>query len=392
MNSDSAIPLDNLLKNLTAAADTPFESTTPMPAAVYHSEAFHQLEHEKVFSNARICVGREDEISKLGDYLAHEISKVSVIVIRQQDNSIKGFVNACAHRFACLLKTEKGSAKKITCPYHAWTYNPAGELIRSPYMEMKSGFDQGKIKLKELPVECWQGFIFVSLNTPDEESLEKVLAPLTDNIVGRYQMPVYQTVLRETMTWNANWKNLVENYTESYHVPMAHGKTFAQHDKSLADYVCGEDNLHYGYHRAAKTSDEGPGSAHPANQRLEGEWRRMMIDFCIFPGMLVTLMPDYLWYVSVQPDGINRFKATWGVAIPPEVLSEIPEEKHAQWVADFKTYIDIANDEDKLIVEALHKGTSSSILPRGQYHPLERNLWQFNRYLASKCHQPSAAE
>ncbi|MFT5116371.1 MAG: choline monooxygenase [Parasphingorhabdus sp.] len=129
-------------------------------------------------------------------------------------------------------------------------------------------------------------------------------------------MPVYQTILRETMTWDANWKNLVENYTESYHVSMAHGKTFAQHDKSLEGYICGEDNLHYGYHRAAKTSDEGPGSAHPANQRLDGEWRRMMIDFCIFPGMLVTLMPDYLWYASVQPAGVDRFKATWGVPYP----------------------------------------------------------------------------
>ncbi|MFT5116370.1 MAG: choline monooxygenase [Parasphingorhabdus sp.] len=185
MDLNSTMPLANLLEKLKATAHTPFECTTHMPAAVYHSEAFHQLEQERVFSNSRICIGREDEISNPSDYLTHEIAKVSVVVIRQQDNTIKGFVNACTHRLACLLKAEKGSAKKITCPYHSSTYNPAGELIRSPYMEMKPGFDQREVKLKELPVECWQGFIFVSLDKPDEDSLEKVLAPLTNNIVGR---------------------------------------------------------------------------------------------------------------------------------------------------------------------------------------------------------------
>jgi phenylpropionate dioxygenase-like ring-hydroxylating dioxygenase large terminal subunit len=57
-----------------------------------------------------------------------------------------------------------------------------------------------------------------------------MLAPLREQVVGRYSMACYQTVLRESMVWQANWKNLIENFTESYHVPVAHGKTFAQHN------------------------------------------------------------------------------------------------------------------------------------------------------------------
>ena len=107
-----------------------------------------------------------------------------------------------------------------------------------------------------------------------------------------------------------------------------------------------------------------------------------MVDFCVFPNHLITLMPDYFWYISVQPRTIDKFKATWGFAIPPEVLADIPEENFDKWKKDMLDYMNIANDEDKIVVEGLHRGTSSSNLPKGTFHPIERNLWQFIRYLA----------
>jgi hypothetical protein len=111
----------------------------------------------------------------------------------------------------------------------------------------------------------------------------------------------------------------------------------------------------------------------------------MMVDFCVFPSHLVTLMPDYLWYISVQPSGTDQMHATWGVAFPPEVLADVPEAEYETWLADFKNYMDIANGEDKPLVEALHRGTASSLLPSGTLHPIERNIWQFTRYLARVC-------
>ena len=111
----------------------------------------------------------------------------------------------------------------------------------------------------------------------------------------------------------------------------------------------------------------------------------MMVDFCVFPNHLVTLMPDYLWYISVQPEGVDRMQATWGVAVPPEVLADIEEKDFPDWLRQFRGYMDVANDEDKPLVEALHRGSASALLPAGTYHPIERNLWQFTRYLAGIC-------
>ena len=380
----SHLTLKQILAQLQHAAHADFEQACPIPAPVNHSQAFldHELRH--VFASDWICIGREDELPEHGDYLTHKIAGVPVMAVRQHDGQIKGFINACAHRFACLLNNKSGSSKRFTCPYHAWTYDCNGELLRAPYMDMKTDFKVSDHKLKAIACDTWEGFVYLSLEkNPDE--IKTRLQPLTDNIVGRYGMPCYKTAFRESMIWHANWKNLIENFTESYHVPMAHRKTFAKHGKPLQDYICGEDSEFYGYHRAPQASETGSGAAHPDNRRLEGEWRRMMIDFCIFPCHLVTLMPDYLWWISVQPDGTDKMNAQWGVAFPPEVLADISEDEYEQWITDFKDYMDVANDEDKLLVEALHAGTRSPILPQGTYHPIERNLWQFNRYLARKC-------
>ena len=378
-------PLDTLLADLRAAGSREFETACPIPPAVNHSLAFLEHEQRAVFQNAWVCVGRHDEIPGAGDFLTHEIGGVPVLVVRQADGAIRAFVNACAHRYACLVDAEKGSAKKFTCRYHAWTYDPAGRLIRAPYMEMKPDFDCAQHRLRDLPCEVWEGFVYVSLNQNPEIGLQQALNPFRERVIGRYDMAAYRSVLREHMAWNANWKNLIENFIESYHVPIAHGKTFAQHEKRLEDYVCGEDSVYYCYHYAAQDAGTGLGAAHPDNQRLEGEWRRTMVDFCVFPCHLVTVMPDYLWYISVQPDGVDRMRATWGLAVPPEVLADVGAEEYDAWLDEFRRYMIVANDEDKILVEALHRGSGSPLLPRGTYHPIERNLWQFTRYLAGIC-------
>ncbi|MEM7427833.1 MAG: SRPBCC family protein [Pseudomonadota bacterium] len=379
------VPAAQVLAKLDAEISRPFDSARPIPPSANHSLEFMSLERERVFSREWICVGRSDEIAATGDYLVHDVAGVPVLVVRQESGEVRAHVNACAHRFACLVPKEKGRAKRFACRYHAWTYDLGGRLVRAPFMDMKDGFDPADHSLRGLHCEVWEGFVYVSLADQAPRPLAETLAPLTQNVVGRFDMARYRTVLRETMVWEANWKNLMENFIESYHVPIAHLKTFAKHDKPLSTYICGEGSDHYCYHRAAQPEDTGPGAAHPDNELLEGEWRRMMVDFSIFPCQLITLMPDFLWWISVQPEGIGQFRAMWGLAFPPEILAEVPEAEYDDWLAAKKAYMDTANDEDKELVEALYRGSASPLLPQGMYHPLEKNLWQFMRYLNRVC-------
>ncbi|MEM7563060.1 MAG: SRPBCC family protein [Pseudomonadota bacterium] len=375
--------LAEIIDSLRDVSELPFESAVPPPPSINRSSDFFNLEKANVFSKEWICVGRQEEWEQPGSYRSTTIADVPVLIVRQKSGELQAFLNVCAHRRARIVPDDSGTAKKFTCPYHAWTYNIAGKLVAAPYMDMKSDFQRCDHSLKPVSLCIWEGFVYVCLSDRSAENFRNDLKPFTDNVVGRFDMSCYRTVITDTMCWKANWKNLIENFTESYHVPIAHQKTFAKHGKPLTDYICGEDSLHYCYHRAPQEASTGLGAAHPDNDRLEGEWRRMMVDFCIFPNHLVTLMPDYVWWISVQPEGHTEFRAEWGVAFPPEVLEEKKQGDFESWLIDFKEYMDIANDEDKLLVEALYQGSVYADPPIGTYHPIERNLWQFNRYLSN---------
>ena len=382
LNTYTNKSLNESLRSLQECSSQSFEESSPIPPSIIHSIHFYNHEQGRIFNQEWICIGRCDEIPLPGDFLTHEIAGTPVLSVRQDSGDIMSFVNACAHRFTCLSKEKSGHAFAFTCPNHAWTYGIDGQLKHAPFMDMKSNFNINKNNLERLHTETWEGFIYVALSKKPKKGIAKSLDALKKNIVGRYDMASYKTVIRESMSWNANWKNLVENFTESYHVPIAHPKTFAGHEKQIKDYECGEDSDHYCYHFAPQELEEGSGAAHPLNINLKGKWRRTMVDFCVFPNHLVTLMPDYLWWVSVMPKSVGGFKATWGVAVPQEILNDIAEEDYERWVKEKIDYMNTANEEDRVLVERLFQGSQSVRVPQGTYHPIEKNLWQFMKYLS----------
>ena len=381
LNTYTNVSLDKSLKILQECSKNSFEKATPIPSVVNHSIEFYNHEQAKIFNKEWICIGRCDEIPSTGDFLTHEIAGTPILAVRQKSGEIMGFVNACAHRFTCIVNEKSGHAFAFTCPNHAWTYGIDGKLNHAPFMDLKSDFNAKNNNLESLHTESWEGFLYITLSKNPSKKVSESLESFRNNIVGQYDMNNYQTVIRETMSWDTNWKNLIENFTESYHVPIAHPKTFAGHKKQIKDYECGEDSDHYCYHFAPQELESGPGAAHPKNTKLKGKWRRTMVDFCVFPNHLVTLMPDYLWWVSVMPQGVDGFKATWGVAVPPEILNNIAKEDYDEWLKKKIHYMNTANEEDKTLVEGLFYGSQSRRLPQGTLHPIEKNLWQFIRYL-----------
>ena len=163
LNSHSNTSLASVLKILLAAAKKPFAQASPMPAAANHSVEFYNHERNAVFMQEWICVGRTDEIPATGDYLTHNIASVPILIVRQASNEIAGFVNACAHRFMCLMPKAVGNVRAFTCRYHAWTYDLDGTLKRAPFMEMKEDFDMNQHRLRSLHTEIWEGFIYVTI-------------------------------------------------------------------------------------------------------------------------------------------------------------------------------------------------------------------------------------
>ena len=367
---------------LAALADNAagrFEDARSLPPPIYHDPAILALETSRIFHREWICLGRTAEIPRPGDYLSRDLVGAPVFVVRQRNESIRAFSNVCLHRAARLLDGE-GHTNRISCPYHSWTYEIDGRLIGAPYMDRTRNFDVRAHRLKELRCEVWEGFIYVSLDA-DAPSPVAHLAPLSD-MVGDYRMADYEPVFAAEDTWDTNWKCLVENYMDAYHIHRVHRESFGKYGTSEDQTHLYDGNDWYSYHYVHEEVGQKSVHAHADNTWTGKNNRSRTWLINIFPSHTLQLQPDMLWYLSILPDGLGRVNIRWAVSIPREILDNATDREAE---IDAKVaLIHQVNGEDQPIVENVFRATQSPHAAQGPLSYLERNVWQFGRYLARK--------
>ena len=216
--------LELIFESLNKVLKTSPENAFTMPLAFYISEDFLQHEKEQLFFKKWICVGREEEIPQAGDYFTTEVAREPIIIIRQADRQIKALSNVCRHRAMPLVEGE-GNTKSLVCSYHAWTYGLNGQLLRAQGLDDHQGNFIKDCKLPEFQCESWHGFIFINLDFQAPSLVEsdeiKQLEPHVRNMHMQDMRLIYSSVQQ----WDTNWKCLVENFMEGYHLSVVHKKT-----------------------------------------------------------------------------------------------------------------------------------------------------------------------
>ena len=376
---------------LVEHAQLSFEQACMLPPAAYTSADVLAEEHRRIFSTEWTCIGRTADLPNKGDYLTADIPSGeatqpgghrSVIAIKDDNEAIAVFDNVCVHRGSPLLQG-CGNESRVTCPYHAWVYRLDGQLIGAPYMSRTidgSGkpFDAADHHLTCLRLEEWEGFLFVTQD-PDATQLGPRLAKLGD-VVGRYRMANYVPVHRQVDVWGTNWKLLYENFMDAYHVFKVHKNSFSKNGDNtpLTTMRAGDD--HCAYHLVGHDADASSGVAHPSNASLEGDWRHTIVLGAAFPTHVMQLQPDWLWYLQLSPLGVDRVRIRWDVSVAPEVLAD--QADPAAYVANLLDLLSLVNSEDRPIVEGVFRGVHRSTMTRGPLSYLERNVYDFDRYIA----------
>ena len=169
--------------------------------------------------------GHANEIPNPGDYFTFQVAGENLFCIRGQDNIIRTFYNVCQHR-AHELVSDRGHARVVVCPYHAWSYELTGQLRTGPNLNSVPGFDRSKICLTGVLTEDYLGFIFVNLDStaaPMEEWYPGVKNELLRYFPQIDQIQPHRWIKIEE---KCNWKVSVENYCECYHCAKNH-PTFA---------------------------------------------------------------------------------------------------------------------------------------------------------------------
>ncbi len=210
--------------------------TGPIDVGPYRDPDYFEREKAAVFARTWLVAGRDSQIPNPGDYFVRDVPTfdLSLIFVRGKDGQIRGFFNACRHRGNHLCVENSGNLRAFTCKFHGWSYNLHGELAGVP--DEESFFDLNKSQLNLIPVstDMWQGFIFFNLESEPDQSLEQHLGEFGEALAG---YPFHEGSARYQFRGEikANWKSMVDSFTEIYHVPFLH-------KCSISDTLAGPEN------------------------------------------------------------------------------------------------------------------------------------------------------
>lgn len=196
----------------------------------YTSAEFAQQEWDHVWTRVWLLLGREDEMPAAGNWQQEEVGRESILMVRQKDQSIKAFYNVCQHRGQRLVSEEKGKVRRFVCPYHSWAWNTDGTLDYAQDAEnFPDGNPCGKLRLAELPCETFAGFVWVNMD-PDCVSLREFLGPVWDDWQV-YGVENWKRYVAKSTVLPVNWKVVMDNFNESYHVNTVHRPAGADVEK-----------------------------------------------------------------------------------------------------------------------------------------------------------------
>ena len=202
------------------------ENARHLPGYVYTSPEIYQREKEMIFMKDWLCVGRMEEVENPGDYMALRIMDEPIIVARDNDGNVGAFANVCKHR-GVEVASGAGNLQEFSCPYHGWLYDLQGKLIGAPYMKEAEGFDPTNCQLERLQFGEWRGWMFVNFD-PNAGPLDKFVAEY-EREFAFLQHDKTRLATKHVVNLDCNWKFVVENLQDFYHVQVLHLDTFGAH-------------------------------------------------------------------------------------------------------------------------------------------------------------------
>ena len=367
----------NLAKLDAMLEEDPVKHLYRVDRAAFTDEQLFELELKYIFEGNWVYLAHESQIANVNDFLTVYIGRQPVVITRNKKGELNALANTCPHRGAMICRHKKGNRANFTCPFHGWTFNNSGKLLKVKDNTPDAGYPpsfnhEGSHDMKKLGAfENYRGFLFGSVN-PDVVPLKEHLGEATkiiDMIVD--QAPDGLEVLRgaSTYTFDGNWKLQAENGADGYHVSSVHWNYAATTSRRSADGKVDTVKAM----NAGKWAQQGGGSysfknghlllwtnwADPENRPLyskRAEWvekfgearadwmLRKSRNLCLYPN--VYLMDQFSSQIRVvRPISVNKSEATI-YCIAPKNESPESRERRLRQYEDFFNATGMATPDD----------------------------------------------
>ncbi|MCU0567120.1 MAG: aromatic ring-hydroxylating dioxygenase subunit alpha [Oculatellaceae cyanobacterium Prado106] len=344
-----------------------------LAGALYTDADLLPLEQQHIFRQTWLYVGQAEDLMRSSTVRAIEVAGTSVLITRDQDSTLRAFHNLCPHR-AALFCREPGAyaLKHLVCPYHAWTYSLAGNLVGVPQEERFSeDFCRSDYGLTPVRLEQWQDFVFLCFSQT-APSLMEYLGRIP-TMLNRHVTAQTRLLLNLHYSVQCNWKVYHDNTLCDYHVAIAHRNTLDPVQGPVDRYEYEFDefvNLLY-----TPTTKEWR-SQNPILAGLDERGREGFFTFGIFPNVHLLGLPNGLVvWLRIDPVTVNHCRLNLEIYGVPELSPPIDELSR-----DFAAL----TQEDIVITEGVQKGYASGMYRPGPANQLEdrivhqqRLIWKY---------------
>jgi phenylpropionate dioxygenase-like ring-hydroxylating dioxygenase large terminal subunit len=192
---------------------------------IFSDQAVYDDEMEKIFRRAWLMIGHESLVPESDDFFHTYMGEDPVILTRDEQGRLHALLNMCRHRGNRVVRCDDGNAKRFLCTYHGWTYRNDGALEHVPgECEAYYGaLDKTSLGLIEARVETYTGIVFATWDR-DAPSLDAYLGDARWYLDTAFNRRDGGTQALGPIKWlePVNWKTLVDNCSDNYHVPTTH--------------------------------------------------------------------------------------------------------------------------------------------------------------------------